>query len=495
MKNFDLGLVCRSGAPYLLCIIGLSACEVELHQGLVSSSEAAAPSELTLEPAPTASTNEASPVTWMRLLGGAALDGKVLLFQGSLSSYDQGRIARDDLPATLLEREMPLVSWKAGEDLIAAPARLLLPDTSYTAAWSDGSVLSEFRVGPFEPGAVLTRVWPPAAHDAGPQNLFCGGETLDVALEEVPLGGADASASVRSAAELGLPRCVWLEVTQPVAAGVPAVLPQRIGEWFLEPGVVAVGEEVMTAPLCSEGEVAVPGACLTVEDDRLALSASAEGLWLVDTDAVDVTRAVVTGDVLLVKGLQPATHQTVAFRVYDLSGTLHGFSVDVVTAPVTPRIVISEVMANPAGPEPSQEWIELVNDGITAVDLSGWKLADPGMETPLPSYQLQPGEYVVLVGPGWEADPDLGAVPPEAVTVLELPQLGKSGLSNSGELLRLRDPEGNTVSKFPETPRPENGVSNARRFSHTLFRQTADIAQHAAPFSSPGLPNTLEAAR
>ena len=46
-------------------------------------------------------------------------------------------------------------------------------------------------------------------------------------------------------------------------------------------------------------------------------------------------------------------------------------------------VVISEIMYNPAGPDgvtsptPIGEWVELCNNGTTAVDISGWR--DPGI--------------------------------------------------------------------------------------------------------------------
>jgi hypothetical protein len=68
--------------------------------------------------------------------------------------------------------------------------------------------------------------------------------------------------------------------------------------------------------------------------------------------------------------------------------------------------LISEFLANPGptdirapgAPEPS-EWIELVNNGTTAVDLAGWVLSDNKdiMEGwTMPTRVLAPGEYVLI---------------------------------------------------------------------------------------------------
>jgi hypothetical protein len=63
-------------------------------------------------------------------------------------------------------------------------------------------------------------------------------------------------------------------------------------------------------------------------------------------------------------------------------------------------------MANPAptspkppGSEASTDWIELVNNGTSAVDLGGWVLSDSRDMTKgwtMPTRVLQPGEYLMV---------------------------------------------------------------------------------------------------
>lgn len=46
-------------------------------------------------------------------------------------------------------------------------------------------------------------------------------------------------------------------------------------------------------------------------------------------------------------------------------------------APTPPAdVVLNEFMANPVGPEPAGEWIELYNKGGTGIDVNGWVLYD-----------------------------------------------------------------------------------------------------------------------
>lgn len=89
-------------------------------------------------------------------------------------------------------------------------------------------------------------------------------------------------------------------------------------------------------------------------------------------------------------------------------------------------IVISEIQYNPRGPE--GEWVELVNVGGLATDLTGWHLADASAAFTLPGISLAPGERVVICQ---DAEAFLAA-------------FGRScsgdwtfSLSNGGELIQL----------------------------------------------------------
>ena len=70
-----------------------------------------------------------------------------------------------------------------------------------------------------------------------------------------------------------------------------------------------------------------------------------------------------------------------------------------------PRLLLSEVMANPAAvPDEAGEWLEIYNADSAAVNLRGWTLADLDGEQAVivDDLWVQPGEYVVL---GRNADP------------------------------------------------------------------------------------------
>lgn len=102
-----------------------------------------------------------------------------------------------------------------------------------------------------------------------------------------------------------------------------------------------------------------------------------------------------------------------------------------------PGLRISEVLPDPAEPgtDAAFEWVELVNEGDTAIDLSGWRLGDARQLDPLPATIVPPGGSVVVAG--------RSALLPGDVTVVRVAdgQIG-SGLNNGGDSVRLVAPDG-----------------------------------------------------
>ena len=68
------------------------------------------------------------------------------------------------------------------------------------------------------------------------------------------------------------------------------------------------------------------------------------------------------------------------------------------TTPVAlPPIAITEVLANPKGPEPQQEFVELRNLGDADVPLGGLRLQDSKGGDDLPAETLAAGGYALVV--------------------------------------------------------------------------------------------------
>ena len=103
---------------------------------------------------------------------------------------------------------------------------------------------------------------------------------------------------------------------------------------------------------------------------------------------------------------------------------------------------ISEFMSDPpqAGRDAEYEWMELVNIGSEAVDLSGWALGDGTSSSVFGPLLVPAGGYVIVSGP-------LASIPAGvANATTESGQIG-NGLGNDGDLLRLTAPDGQVVDE------------------------------------------------
>jgi Lamin Tail Domain/Bacterial Ig-like domain len=103
-------------------------------------------------------------------------------------------------------------------------------------------------------------------------------------------------------------------------------------------------------------------------------------------------------------------------------------------------IVIEEIMADPT-PQinlPNNEWIELRNTTATAINLSGWRIADAtGTSGPMPSYNLLPDSFVIVCTASAVAA--MGAYGP-TISVTSFPSL-----DNTGDVIYLRSPQNKII--------------------------------------------------
>ncbi|MEY4582258.1 MAG: hypothetical protein RL701_6961, partial [Pseudomonadota bacterium] len=171
-------------------------------------------------------------------------------------------------------------------------------------------------------------------------------------------------------------------------------------------------------------------------------------------------------EILVFTGLEPDTPYTLTIIASDPALVRTTVRETLRTAPVLATLSISEVYADAAGPEPAQEFVELLNFGTEAVALHKVRLSDSTQElgTPIASeLRLAPGARALLVSdsynPGYAGDPAPAAGTP-------LVRIGKaltrSGLANAGENLFLRDGEGRRLSGAPAFPAPRPGRCSVR---------------------------------
>jgi hypothetical protein len=177
---------------------------------------------------------------------------------------------------------------------------------------------------------------------------------------------------------------------------------------------------------------------------------------------------------------------------FDVHGERSSIDVEIQTRSPRLHLVLNEVLANPTGAEATGEWIEIVNDGSRPAHLDGCVLDDAVEPVPLPAHELAPTEMVLLVAEGYSPDPELDLVPSLDASIVRVPRLGGNGLANTGELLRLRDGDGNVLSRFPALAAPAPGQSVARRTPDAPDGESASFGDHAPPGASPCAPNAVE---
>jgi hypothetical protein len=110
-------------------------------------------------------------------------------------------------------------------------------------------------------------------------------------------------------------------------------------------------------------------------------------------------------------------------------------------------VAITEVLPNPAGPEATQEFVELRNLGTAPVSLEGLSIEDAGGADPLPAVTLEPGQYAVVVAAAF--DPLDGRDPAPRGMLLKVEgRIGRDGIGNDGEAVRLRGRDGQVLSRY-----------------------------------------------
>jgi hypothetical protein len=132
-------------------------------------------------------------------------------------------------------------------------------------------------------------------------------------------------------------------------------------------------------------------------------------------------------------------------------------------------ISITEVLADPEGAEPVQEFVEIANYGDEPVDLSGWMIDDNGDHNGdlLPEGTvLQAGEAALIVQSGFVS-------PVENLHLINIESsIGSNGLKNSeSESVELYDLSGAAVSVFSSRLTPRQECSIVRR--HVAYPDAA----------------------
>lgn len=468
-----------------------------------------------LELSPPALGERVSPVLHLRGTFGPAPLPR--LFEGELSEGQLTRADDVELPSTLASRAIPLWQVEDERGQLAVPLGWLHGDRVYTLLMRPRQVQ---LLRPENPRGRWLRHWPGAVTRR--VALYClhgarlGGAAAGVASTDAqqPDEGADAERTepkwsvparlsdgteARWEGLAGTESCTLLRVTGELGA-LGAVSPLGVLGVAVEPTVFddfgdfgaspQAGAELVVT--CEQNEAPFGLGCAQVMDDRIVLRGPAfETLWTL-SGSVNAVLALKNGGSGVIRGFVPGQRHELDVEIFAADGTAWSAAPRVHTAEARPHVVLNEVLANSVGPEPAQEWVEITNDGATPVDLGGYQFDDGSAAVPLPEYALAPGQYALLVSQAFSLDAPGDVAPAPKTVLLRLPSLGKAGLSNSGEPLRLLDPDGRVVSRFPALAASKAGVSWARVRPDAPDDDPTAFQRHSEPGASPGAPNVLQ---
>ena len=453
---------------------------------------------------PEAPLDAAMPVTRVHLRAAGPIDTTGLhIFRGELSQSQLDDLAEGHASAGVTARMLPAVAWSDAQDpghAIVAPGEVLDPGSDFTLVATAPPVVRTLSVTNAEP-PMLRRAWPPPdIAETAVGAIWCGDEPLPPVDEPAvlePHGPEGALLRGAMASSQGL-RCVRFDALDdgagadlgPYAPPLAVSSGEHLQLAALEPTQLvkaALGGDV--PPLaCQSGEIPFGRGCAHVDDDRLRLRTPAEPLmWSVLGGGLDVVVSSAPGESFVIYPLPPGSPLTFSVIVLDAGMNRWDAAVAATTTAARAHLVINEVLANPVGDEPAQEWVELYNDGLAAGDLADCVLLDPGGKTPLPPTTVAPGSYVLLVNESFDASPDFDLAPAPGTVVVRVPKLGKNGLNNQGEPLILRDGLGHDLSRFEPDVGPEAGRSVARVSPHAPDDAATSYVLAATP--TPGAVN------
>jgi hypothetical protein len=445
----------------------------------------------------------------MHAAGFAPIDDAILLLRGNADPELVADLERSPLLSAHRTRvvETQVAYFSGGAGIV--PEVALDADAEYTlaiAAWarSAAGARLEREAAPLvytlrtaaapDAGARVLSSWPADGASAVGTNLAAAVIAFDGRVEAAEEGvwlegpdGAAVSASLASgpcseiAPEHAGDFCVRIEPLGRLApSAAHALVVGRsavdahgapVGPWratFRSASGSDLTPPVLTAPTCAIDETDLEVGCALIDDASIALRVQADEAIsaVLNAGERNVSAVVASGSALLqLTGLPADSAVDLELTLTDSAGNHTRASSSVNTLPKLATLSISELRADPLGPEPQQEFVELWNYGDRTLDLAGFSLSDRTdvVGEPLAAYRVEPHARVLLVADAFDPHEPRDVQPPPGAALLRVGKsLATSGLNNAGERLFLRDAQGRRISAVPAGPRPEAGVCNVR---------------------------------
>lgn len=397
------------------------------------------------------------------------LDPRVIALTGGASPDDLTAYAKNRTTSALRAREIATTSWIEGSKVFAQPVRPLPEGRSTLLILQDkrAPLATELDVAAAEPTA--TRTWTSA-------NVVTHCAPLVPPLAPIALEPGHVAARV-------VPRGPCFDVVADRAIG-GLVLPPALGSLPLDPSPIGAPElsSLRPEPPCPESAYALGPLCLRVDDDRLVLVGGAETKRAVfgRIGALSIGAAIPIGARHVLRGFPPRTDVPIDLLVRDALGD-HPVRQTIATRPPRRHIVINEVLARTPSGATSQRFIELINDGDTAVDLAGLTLRDVDDEWELPDLVVAPGAFALITPEGYVDGLAGEPAPPKGVGRVLVESLRLSGE------LAIVEADGTVLSRFP--PSTSTKVAARARRTPDLPDDAPDVFAFAPP--TPGRANVI----
>jgi hypothetical protein len=449
-----------------------------------SRADAAAPADDPVHVEPVAPLDAAPPVLWIRVE--MPVDpARIVLVHGHAGSAQVSQVRRGEISKALQAELVPVVIWSeeasaprgGGEassgSVVIVPSEALVPGDDYTLLSGEPGRATTLHIASDDPAPRLARIWPPAGASATARYaVWCGDAALPPIDQAMILAPAGVPGRIRRGVVDGdgAARCLRFEAQAAADSAFqggqpPPSVSDGAALFRLDPRPIegnAPGHPV-AALACEGAEISFGPGCALVADDRLTVRApAAPALWTIAGAGIDRVLVTAAGESFTLTGLAPAQAATLSVVVVDDRGEDQRAMVTFATLASMPHLILNEILANPLGPEPRQEWVEILNDGAMPAELAGHALIDVGGETILPAATLLPGAFALIVNQAFVDDDGVDPAPEPGSLVVRVPKLGHNGLSNGGEPLALQDPDGVVISRSPVGPKTKAGISLSR---------------------------------
>jgi Lamin Tail Domain/Bacterial Ig domain/CotH kinase protein/Putative Ig domain/Long Rib domain len=144
------------------------------------------------------------------------------------------------------------------------------------------------------------------------------------------------------------------------------------------------------------------------------------------------------------------------------------------------QIVINEIMYHPSSERIEEEWVELLNRGSSAVNLTGWRL-NRGVDFVFPNVSIPAGGYLVVAA-------DLAAFAAKHPGVANVVGSWQGRLGNTYDEVELEDASGNQVDLISYADEGDFAVRTAQGSLGWEWVSQADGLGRSLELRNPALP-------